>query len=175
MSHSWKVKITLPSLSRLLKLPLSAEILLPPDSSQSVPISLLSITFCWHQSTPDSRDQAMSTPKIEHTRGPRAVQRVCEEEGLIQVSASGQLFFSGKGSQLQSFRGARGDSRSGNVVIAEFTRGVCSQGSQEAYGKFRKTCAPLGYCSPKCNVLDVKYRSADCKYSCCIPTSWKAK
>ncbi|RLV94656.1 hypothetical protein DV515_00013060 [Chloebia gouldiae] len=43
------------------------------------------------------------------------------------------------------------------------------------YGKFRKTCAPLGYCSPKCRVMDLKYTSADCKYSCCIPTAWKGK
>uniref|UniRef100_A0A8C3N5P3 Uncharacterized protein n=1 Tax=Geospiza parvula TaxID=87175 RepID=A0A8C3N5P3_GEOPR len=43
------------------------------------------------------------------------------------------------------------------------------------YGKVRKTCAPVGYCSPKCRVMDLKYTSADCKYSCCIPTSWKGK
>uniref|UniRef100_A0A8C0VG35 CYGN protein n=1 Tax=Cyanistes caeruleus TaxID=156563 RepID=A0A8C0VG35_CYACU len=43
------------------------------------------------------------------------------------------------------------------------------------YGKFRKTCAPVGYCSPKCRVMDLKYTSADCKYSCCIPTTWKGK
>uniref|UniRef100_A0A8C3XWP6 Cygnin n=1 Tax=Catharus ustulatus TaxID=91951 RepID=A0A8C3XWP6_CATUS len=44
-----------------------------------------------------------------------------------------------------------------------------------AYGKIRKTCAPVGYCSPKCNVRDLKYSSADCKYSCCIPAPWKGK
>uniref|UniRef100_A0A803V5A7 Beta-defensin n=1 Tax=Ficedula albicollis TaxID=59894 RepID=A0A803V5A7_FICAL len=44
-----------------------------------------------------------------------------------------------------------------------------------AHGKIRKTCAPVGYCSPKCNVLDLKYTSADCKYSCCIPNPWKGK
>uniref|UniRef100_H1A5I6 Beta-defensin n=1 Tax=Taeniopygia guttata TaxID=59729 RepID=H1A5I6_TAEGU len=43
------------------------------------------------------------------------------------------------------------------------------------YGKFRKTCAPMGYCSPKCRVMDLKYTSGDCKYSCCIPTAWKGK
>lgn len=99
MSHSWRVKISLPSLGQS-RLPLSAEILLPPDSLQSVFICLLRITFCWHQSTPGSQDQAMSTPEIKHTRGPGAVWRVCEEEGPIKVSATGQLFL-GKGSQLK--------------------------------------------------------------------------
>uniref|UniRef100_A0A803VVC3 Beta-defensin n=1 Tax=Ficedula albicollis TaxID=59894 RepID=A0A803VVC3_FICAL len=42
-------------------------------------------------------------------------------------------------------------------------------------GEHLKTCAPVGYCSPKCNVLDLKYTSADCKYSCCIPNPWKGK
>ncbi|XP_068864767.1 cygnin-like [Aphelocoma coerulescens] len=43
------------------------------------------------------------------------------------------------------------------------------------YGKVMKTCAPLGYCSPKCRVTDMKYTSADCKYSCCVPPTWKGK
>uniref|UniRef100_A0A8D2QR85 Beta-defensin n=1 Tax=Zosterops lateralis melanops TaxID=1220523 RepID=A0A8D2QR85_ZOSLA len=44
------------------------------------------------------------------------------------------------------------------------------------YGKFRKICAPAGYCSPKCRVMDMKYTSGDCKYSCCIPPApWKGK
>uniref|UniRef100_A0A8C3XE37 CYGN protein n=1 Tax=Cyanoderma ruficeps TaxID=181631 RepID=A0A8C3XE37_9PASS len=43
------------------------------------------------------------------------------------------------------------------------------------YGKFRKTCAPVGYCSSKCRVMDMKSTSGDCKYSCCIPMPWKVK
>uniref|UniRef100_A0A8C5TRL9 CYGN protein n=1 Tax=Malurus cyaneus samueli TaxID=2593467 RepID=A0A8C5TRL9_9PASS len=43
------------------------------------------------------------------------------------------------------------------------------------YGKMLKSCAGVGYCSPQCRVMDVRYTSADCKYSCCVPTSWKGK
>uniref|UniRef100_A0A8D2PGJ0 Uncharacterized protein n=1 Tax=Zosterops lateralis melanops TaxID=1220523 RepID=A0A8D2PGJ0_ZOSLA len=43
-------------------------------------------------------------------------------------------------------------------------------------GEFQKKETPMGYCSPKCRVMDMKYTSGDCKYSCCVPPApWKGK
>ena len=48
--------------------------------------------------------------------------------------------------------------------------------SLAGYGqKIRKHCPKVGYCSSKCSKADVWSFSADCKYYCCLPPSWKGK
>ncbi|NWR35335.1 CYGN protein, partial [Tachuris rubrigastra] len=43
------------------------------------------------------------------------------------------------------------------------------------YGRIRKTCADVGYCSKQCAAMDTWSFAADCRNYCCVPPAWKGK
>ncbi|XP_069706679.1 cygnin-like [Phaenicophaeus curvirostris] len=43
------------------------------------------------------------------------------------------------------------------------------------YGQMRKHCPKEGFCSSTCRKEDTRSFSADCRYYCCLPPSWKGK
>ncbi|NXA09427.1 CYGN protein, partial [Sapayoa aenigma] len=43
------------------------------------------------------------------------------------------------------------------------------------YGKIRKTCSGVGYCSKQCARMDTWSFSEDCRNYCCVPPVWKGK